>query len=246
MTADDARRLVAELLGTAALLSAVVGSGIVVDTGGSEPATQLFQHAIVVGVTLTALILTFGPVSGAHFNPVVTAVDWWFGGLPARRAIAYVVVQVVGAVLGVLATDAMFGAAVGTLATTARDGLGVVGGEVVATAGLILVIFALARSDRLAAVPGAVGAWIAAAIVFTSSASFANPAVTLARALTDTWTGIALASVPGFLAGQAVGAVLAAALVRWLYHPSPDDAAEVLVPHQQHPQPEHTTPTGAH
>lgn len=232
MSEVDVRRLAAEFLGTALLLSAVVGSGIVVDRGGADAASALFQHAVVVGVALAALILVFGPVSGAHFNPVVTAVDWWFGGLPSTRAVAYVAVQVVGAFVGVLATDAMFGEAVATLGTTARDGIGVAAGEVVATAGLVLVIFALVRTGRTSAVPAAVGAWIAAAIVFTPSASFANPAVTLARALTDSWTGIAPASVPGFLAGQIVGAVAATALVAWLYRPSPTDAADVLLPHE--------------
>lgn len=232
MSGSDTRRCTAELLGTALLLVAVVGSGIVVGRDGTDAASQLFQHAVVVGVTLAALIVTLGPVSGAHLNPVVTAVDWWFGGLPARRAAGYVVAQVVGAVLGVVVANVMFGEPAAALSTTARASAGVAVGEVVATGGLLLVIFGLVRAGRTAAVPGAVGAWVAGAIVFTSSACFANPAVTLARGLTDTWTGIAPGSIPLFLAAQVAGGVVTAVAVRWLYAPSPDEAAEVVVPHR--------------
>lgn len=236
MTGLDARVLVAEFLGTALLLSAVVGSGIVTATDGAA-STQLFQHAVVVGLALVVLILVFGPVSGAHFNPVVTIADWWFGGVTTGRAARYVAAQVAGAVAGVAATNAMFGEAAVAVSANPRDGFGLVAAEVVATAGLVLVIFALVRSDRIAAVPGAVGAWVGAAIFFTASACFANPAVTLSRALTDTWTGIAPASVPGFLLGQAVGVVIAIPLVRWFYAPTPAEAHDVLVPHDQHDRP---------
>lgn len=224
----------AEFLGTAVLLSAIVGSGIVVADGGGDAASQLFQHAVVVGAALVALILAFGPVSGAHLNPVVTLADWWFGGIATGRAVRYVVAQVTGAAAGVLATDAMFGREVAALATTVRGGLGAVAGEALATAGLVLVIFALVRSDRGTAVPAAVGAWIAAAVVFTASDAFANPAVTLARALTDTWTGIAPSSVPGFLLGQALGGLVGTALAAWLYRPTDAEARDVLVPHDEH------------
>ena len=227
MTATGGRRLVAECLGTAALLVAVVGSGITMSDGGAA-STQLFQHAVTVAVALVALILAFGPVSGAHFNPAVTAADWWFGGLPGRRALAYVAVQVVGAIVGTVSTHLMFGLQAVTPGTTGRDGMGVVVGEAVATAGLVIVIFALVRTQRTAAVAGAVGAWIGGAIVFTSSASFANPAVTVARALTDTWTSIDPTSVPGFLLGQAAGVVFAVALVVWLYEPAPAEARRVV------------------
>ena len=227
----DSRRLVAEFLGTAVLLSAVVGSGIVTATDGAR-SVQLFQHAVAVGLVLIVLILVFGPVSGAHFNPVVTLADWWFGGLSAGRAWRYAGAQVAGAVTGTITTNLMFGEAAAALSGRARDGLGLVAGEAVATAGLLLVVFALVHTARTAAVPGAVGAWIAAAIFFTASASFANPAVTLARALTDTWTGIAPASVPGFLLGQAIGVVVAVPLVRWLYAPTPQEAHDVVVPHE--------------
>lgn len=235
-TTTEARRVVAELLGTAVLLSAVVGSGIVTATGGAA-STQLFQHAVVVGLALVVLILVLGPVSGAHFNPVVTAADWWFGGLPAGRAWRYVGAQLTGAVAGTVVTNLMFGEAAVAVAATARDGLGLVVGEAIATGGLLLVIFALVHTQRTTAVPGAVGAWIGAAIFFTASASFANPAVTFARALTDTWTGIAPSSVPGFLAGQALGLVLAVPLISWLYAPTPAEAHDVLVPHDPHDDP---------
>lgn len=227
-----ARRLVAEFVGTALLLAAVVGSGIATATDGAA-STQLFQHAVVVGAALTALIVTLGPVSGAHFNPAVTAVDAWFGGLPGRLAARYVVVQVLGAVAGVVLANVMFGEAPVALAGTGRTGATLVLGEVVATFGLVLVIFGTVRSGNLRAVPATVGAYIAAAIFFTSSASFANPAVTVARALTDTWTGIAPAGIPGFLVGQTAGAAVAAVVVRWLFHPAPADAANVVVPHDQ-------------
>lgn len=227
-----ARQLVAELIGTAGLLTSVVGSGIVVD-GQGPAALQLSLHAAVVGAALVALILMFGPVSGAHFNPVVTAADWWFGGMTGRLALCYVLAQFLGAGIGVLATNTMFGAAVLAISDTPRSEPGVVGAEAIATAGLIVVIFALLRTGRTSAVPVAVGTWIAAAIVFTPSDAFANPAVTLARALTDTWTGIAPASVPGFLLGQAIGLIGAIALLAWLYDPSQHDAADVVVPHHQ-------------
>lgn len=226
---SDARRLVAEFLGTALLLMAVVGSGISTSSDGAA-STQLFQHAVAVGLALTALILVFGPVSGAHFNPVVTLVDWWFGGLSGVRAARYVVVQVTGAVVGTVLTHLSFGLSVAAWSVNPRAGLGLVIGEAIATGGLLLVIFALVRTGQNAAIPGAVGAWIAAAIFFTSSASFANPAVTLARAITDTYTGIAPMSVPAFLIGQALGMVGAALLIRWLYAPTPADAHDVVVP----------------
>lgn len=234
-----AMQLAAEFLGTALLLTAVVGSGIVTSTDGAASA-QLFQHAVAVGAALVALILVFGPVSGAHLNPVVTLADWWFGGLSARRAGAYVAAQVAGATAGTLATNLMFGLPGVSIGTMPRDGAGLVAGEAVATAGLLLVIFALVRTGRSGAVPGAVGAWIGAAIFFTASASFANPAVTLARTLTDSWTAIAPPSVPGFLLGQALGLAVAVPLVAWLYAPTPAEAHDVVLPHEPGP------PTRAH
>lgn len=231
----EARRLVAELLGTALLLAAVVGSGITAEVDGAASA-QLFQHAVVVGTALVALILMFGPVSGAHLNPAVTAADWWFGGMPAGRALRYVGAQIVGALGGTVATSLMFGHEAVTVSATARDGLGLAAGEAVATGGLLVVIFGLIRTGRTQAVAGAVGAWIGAAIYFTASASFANPAVTVARMVTDTYTGIAPTSVPGFLAGQAAGTVGAVVLIAWLYQPTPEDARDVVVPHGGAPE----------
>jgi glycerol uptake facilitator-like aquaporin len=228
--AAEWRRLLAEALGTASLLAAIVGSGIVAQQDGAASA-QLFQHTIVVGLALVALILTFGPVSGAHFNPAVTVADAWFGGLPWRRAGGYVAAQLLGAVAGVAFTNATFGGAALELATTDRSGWGAIAAEAAATAGLIVVIFGLVRSGGGRVVAAAVGAYIAAAIYFTASASFANPAVTVARALSDTYTGIAPAAVPGFLLGQAVGTVVAIGLVRVLFAPAPAEARAVVVPH---------------
>lgn len=231
---EERRALGAELLGTAVLLLAVVGSGIVV---ADEPTlgAALFPHAVVVGVTLVALILTFGPVSGAHLNPAVTIVDAVFGGLPPRRAARYVVAQLTGAVLGTILANLMFSAPVLAVATTARPGAPLVLSEAIATGGLLVVIFGVVRSRNAAAVPYAVGAYITGAIVFTSSASFANPAVTIARTLTDTWTGIAPVDAPGFVLGQVVGAAAAVATIRWLFHPSAEEAAQVVVEHDELP-----------
>jgi glycerol uptake facilitator-like aquaporin len=231
-----ARKLLAEFLGTAFLLVAVVGSGIVTSTDGPASA-QLFQHAVVVGAALAALIVTFGHVSGAHFNPVVTVVDAAFGGMPAALAAGYVLVQVAGAVAGVVVTNAMFSEPLVALSGNSRVGAGLIAGEAVATFGLLIVIFGTVRSGNLRAVPSAVGAYIAGAIYFTSSASFANPAVTVARALTDTYTGIAPGGIPGFVAGQVIGAGLAGVVIRWLFAPGPAEAADVVVPSEPFPDP---------
>lgn len=224
------RRIVAELIGTALLLVAIVGSGIAVS---AEPpgSTQLFQHAVVVGAALAALIFTFGPVSGAHLNPAVTIADALFGGMGRRLAGAYVVAQMAGSLLGVLLANWMFGSPALAVATQERAGVELIGSEALATFGLVVVIFGTVRGRSPAAVPVAVGAYIAAAIFFTSSAAFANPAVTIGRMFTDTWTGIAPAGVPGFLVGQAAGAVAAIALIGYLFRPSADEAHEIVVPH---------------
>jgi glycerol uptake facilitator-like aquaporin len=235
----ELRRLTAELLGTASLLAAIVGSGIVVAQGGDAPA-QLFQHAVVVGVTLTALILAFGPVSGAHLNPVVTLADAWFGGLPWPRAARYVAAQLTGAVLGTAFTNATFGVPAVALASTARPGVAMAAAEGAATAGLLVVIFGLVRTGAGRLVAGAVGAYITGAIVFTASDAFANPAVTVARMLTDTWTGIAPVSVPAFLIGQGAGLAAGIALIAWLYRPRAEHAARVVVPADlDRPTPDH-------
>jgi arsenate reductase len=223
-----ARRLAAELIGTAGLLLAIVGSGITAATDGPESA-QLFQHAVVVGAALGALIVTFGSVSGAHFNPAVTLVDALFGGLSTRLAMAYVAVQLAGGAAGVVLANIMFDLPAVAMSTTQRSGLALLLSEAVATAGLVVVIFGVGRSRHPGAVPAAVGAWIAAAIYATSSTSFANPAVTVGRVLTDTYTGIAPLGVGPFVIAQVVGALAAAALVGWLFRPDPAMAASVVV-----------------
>lgn len=223
-----ARRLAAELIGTAGLLLAIVGSGITAATDGPESA-QLFQHAVVVGAALGALIVTFGSVSGAHFNPAVTLVDALFGGLSTRLAMAYVAVQLAGGAAGVVLANIMFDLPAVAMSTTQRSGLALLLSEAVATAGLVVVIFGVGRSRHPGAVPVAVGAWIAAAIYATSSTSFANPAVTVGRVLTDTYTGIAPLGVGPFVVAQVVGALAAAALVGLLFRPDPAMAASVVV-----------------
>jgi arsenate reductase len=225
-----ARRLAAEFLGTAGLLLAIVGSGITAASDGAASA-QLMQHAIVVGAALAALILTFGPISGAHFNPAVTVVDAVFGGVQWRMAAGYVGAQLAGAICGVMATNLLFGRSVIEIAATERTGLAAATSESVATFGLLIVIFGVVRSGRTDAVPAAVGVWIAGAIYFTPSASFANPAVTVGRMLSDTYTGIAPSGVPGFLAGQLIGAAGAAVVIGWLFRAGADTARDVVVPH---------------
>lgn len=231
MTADTTRRAGAELVGTTLLMVAIVGSGI---TMGGDGAAGLFHHAAVVGAALVALIVTFADVSGAHFNPAVTLAFALDRDLDRREVAPFVVAQVVGAVLGAVIANAMFGEPFAAVAATERGGLGRVASEGLATAGLVLVIFGSVRARREAHVPYVVGAYITGAIVFTSSASFANPAVTIGRAFTATWTGIQAEHVPGFLVGQVVGATLAVLLGRWLFprspDPSPPDGAGTEMP----------------
>jgi glycerol uptake facilitator-like aquaporin len=225
------RRLVAEALGTAFLLAVVVGSGIMGDRlAGGNVAIALLANTIATGTGLVALILAFGPVSGAHFNPVVTLADAWQGGLPWRDVPGYLAAQLLAAPLGVWLAHLMFGEAAFTASTHVRAGLGQFVSEVVATFGLLSVIWACARR-RPTAAPFAVGAYITAAYWFTASTSFANPAVTVARAMTNTFAGIRPADVPAFLAAQILGAGAATALFRWLLPIQPVIAREVVVPH---------------
>lgn len=226
----NGRRLVSEFVGTALLLVAIVGSGIATSVDGSA-SSQLFQHAVVVGAALAALIFTFGPVSGAHLNPSVTIADAVFGGLGRRMAIGYGVVQVGGALVGVALANVMFGEPAFEVAVVARAGAHMFVSEAVATFGLVVVIFGAVRFHVPRVVPVAVGAYITAAIFFTSSSSFANPAVTVARIFTGTWTGIAPAGLGYFLGGQAVGTLLAIGLVGYLFRPTAEQAAEVVLPH---------------
>ena len=241
MRPDLGRRLGAELLGTGLLVTVVVGSGIAAQRlSPDDVGLQLLENAFATALGLTVLILMFGPVSGAHFNPVVSAADWLLGrrsgtGLPRVEVAAYTLAQVVGAVAGAELANLMFEVPVTDLATTARTGAPLLLGEVVATAGLVALIFALARTGRGMLAAPAVGAYIGAAYWFTSSTSFANPAVTVGRVFSDSFAGIAPGSVPGFVAAQVVGAGLAVALVRWLFPsvgtPGDHTADDVVVPH---------------
>lgn len=226
-----ARRAVAEALGTAFLLAAVVGSGIMGDRlAAGSVAIALLANTISTGAALVALILTFGPISGAHFNPAVTLADAWQGGLPWRDAAPYLAAQIGGAFAGVAAAHLMFGEPVFLASHHVRSGSAQMFSEFVATFGLLSVIWGCARL-RSSAVPFAVGAYITAAYWFTSSTSFANPAVTLARAASDTFAGIRPADAPGFVAAQLAGAAAATALFRWLVPSLPDDAEKVVIPH---------------
>lgn len=232
MTAELSRKLLAELLGTAFLLIAVVGSGIAAEVlSPGDRGLQLFESAAATGAALTALILAFGPVSGAHLNPAVTIADRAFGGLTTGAAAGYIAAQVAGAALGVVVANLMFSEPALAWSEQARSGEGLWLGETVATLGLLLVIFGIVRSGRAHTAAYAVGAYIAGAYFFTSSTSFANPAVTVARTLTDTFAGIEPSSAPAFVAFQLVGTVLAVLAIRVL-HPSVSDVAgEVVVPH---------------
>jgi glycerol uptake facilitator-like aquaporin len=228
-----ARRVVAEGIGTALLLAAVVGSGIMGDRlAGGNVAIALLANTIATGAALVALILAFGPISGAHFNPAVTLADAWQGGLAWREAPAYLAAQIAGAFGGVATAHLMFGEPVFSASRHVRSGNAQLFSEFVATFGLLSVIWGCARL-RSSAVPFAVGAYITAAYWFTSSTSFANPAVTMARAASDTFAGIRPADAPGFVVAQLAGATAATALFRWLVPSLPKDAGKVVVPHPQ-------------
>lgn len=220
--ADLGRRVVAEAVGSAFLLLAVVGSGIMASRlSPDDVGLQLLQNAAATAGALIALILMFGAVSGAHFNPAVTLVDRAFGSIGNRTAAAYVAAQVLGACAGVVLANLMFDLPAVEWSTTERTGADLWLSEVVATIGLLLVIQCSVRSGRAAAVPYAVGVWIGGAYFFTSSTSFANPAVTVARTLSDTFAGIAPGSAPAFVAMQLIGAGCAFLLVRYLFATSP-------------------------
>lgn len=213
-----ARRVLAEFLGTAFLLVAVVGSGIAAQTlSPSDTGLALLENAIATGAALVAIILAVGSVSGAHLNPVVSAVDAVFGGLRRTDLAWYVVAQVVGAATGVLLANLMFGLPALNISTHVRSSPGLWLGEIIATLGLLLVVFGLVRSKNTQVAPFAVGAYITGAYFFTSSTSFANPAVTVARTLSDTFAGIAPSSVPGFVLAQVLGAVIACGVIRVLW-----------------------------
>jgi glycerol uptake facilitator-like aquaporin len=210
------KRVAAEAVATAFLLAAVVGSGIMAARlAGGNAALALLANAIATGAALGALILAFGPVSGAHMNPVVTVIDARFARRPVGDVVAYLAAQLGGAIIGVVLANLMFELPAVTVSRQIRSGVGPWLAEGVATFGLVLVVFLVARS-RPPAVAFAVGGYITAAYWFTSSTSFANPAVTIARALSDTFTGIRPADVPAFIVAEVVGAVAAAVFLSWL------------------------------
>lgn len=216
MPADLVRRAAAECLGTAFLLAVVIGSGIMGERlSGGNVAIALLANTLATGAGLVTLILTFGPISGAHFNPAVSLADATQGGLPWREVPAYLVAQVAGAFAGVAAAHVMFGEPLFSASAHAREGTGQLVGEFIATFGLLATIWGTVRT-RPTAVPFAVGAYITSAYWFTSSTSFANPAVTLARAASNTFAGIRPMDVPGFVVAQLLGAAAATAAFAWL------------------------------
>jgi len=227
------RRLAAEFAGSAFLAALVIGSGIAAASlSPGNTGLELLENAAATAAGLFAIILMFGPVSGGHFNPVVSFADAAFGGLRWRDAAAYLPAQVAGCITGALAANVMFGLPAVSISARDRASGPHFFSEIIATLGLIVVIFALARSGRSRATPAAVGAYIGAAYFFTSSASFANPAITVGRMFSDTFAGIAPASAPAYIAAQVTGGVLAVGLIRALYPGvTPAEAETILVPH---------------
>jgi glycerol uptake facilitator-like aquaporin len=228
---NAARRLVAEALGTAFLLAIVIGSGIMAERlAGGNVAIALLGNTLSTGAGLIVLILVFGPVSGAHFNPAVTLADAWQGGLPWRSVPGYLVAQVLGAYAGAAVAHVMFGDPLFFASHHVRSGPAQAFSEFVATFGLLATIWGCLRS-RPNVVPFAVGLYITSAYWFTASTSFANPAVTLARAASDTFAGIRPVDAPAFIVAQLLGAFAATALFRWLVPNLP--AEQVVVPHSE-------------
>jgi len=221
---DLARRLVAETVGTALLIIAVVGSGIMASRLSTDVGLQLLENAAATAGALIGLILMFGAVSGAHFNPIVTLVDRLFGSISTRDTILYTIVQTVGGCIGTVIANVMFELDPINISTHTRSSGALWLSEVVATIGLLLVIHGCVRTGRANAVPFAVGVWIGGAYWFTSSTSFANPAVTIARMLSNSFAGIKPSSAPMFILMQLLGGLLAYALIRFIYpnpHPIP-------------------------
>ena len=224
-------RLTAEFLGSAVLVAAVIGSGIMGERlAGGNVAIALLANTIATGAALVALILTFGPISGAHFNPAVTLADAVEHGIPWPEAVAYMLAQCAGGIAGAVIAHLMFGLRWYTLSSHSRHGWALVLSEFVATFGLLSVIWGCSRL-RSGAVPFAVATYITAAYWFTASTSFANPAVTIARSLSDTFAGIKLSDVPPFIAAQLAGALAATFLFRWLVPNLSAYADRVVVPH---------------
>lgn len=237
---DSARRLLAEFVGTGLLVAVVIGSGIAAERlSPGDAGLRLLENSIATVFGLAVLILVFGPVSGAHFNPVVSVADWLTGRRHGTTTAlgGYIAAQILGAVAGAMLANAMFDLPPIGISTEHRVTVGHLLGEVVATAGLIVVIFALARSGRAALSAAAVAGWIGAAYWFTSSTSFANPAVTIGRVFSDTFAGIAPTSVPGFVAAQVVGAGIGLALTMLLYPATPVTGDDVATADQARVEP---------
>jgi arsenate reductase len=229
-----ARRAFAEIVGTALLLVAVVGSGIAATRlSPDDTGLQLLENALATAGGLAAAIVAVSAVSGAHLNPVVTLVDRWLGHLDTRQALAYIGAQLVGATIGVILANLSFGLDAIDISDRARDGSDLFLAEVMATVGLLLVVVGVARSRRPAIAPFAVAAYIGGAYFFMSSTSFANPAVSVARMFTDTFTGIDPASVPQLVAAQLVGCALAIGVIRVLYGPRPPATTDLIVPREE-------------
>jgi glycerol uptake facilitator-like aquaporin len=226
------RRLTAEFTGTAFLVAGVIGSGIMAERLSDDPGLQLLQNTAATAGVLVALILALGSASGAHFNPAVTLVDRVFGGIDTPTALGYVVAQIAGAIVGAIAANVMFALPAVEWSTTERSAGHLWFAEGVATLGLLVVIFGVVRSGRSAVAAFAVGGYIAGAYYFTSSTSFANPAVTIGRAFSDTFAGIEPASVPMFVVAQLAGAVVATGLILVIYPRVAEVADRVVVPHE--------------
>jgi glycerol uptake facilitator-like aquaporin len=227
------RQALAEFLGSAGLVTVVIGSGIAAQRlSPDDVGLQLLENALATGAGLVALILAFGPVSGGHFNPVVTLADRFFGGVTNRQVAVYLPAQLVGGVVGAVVANVMFDLPAVSISTTDRSAGGLWLSEAVATFGLVVLVFALVRAGRAALAPFAVGAYITAAYWWSSSTSFANPMIDVARTLSDTFAGIAPSSVPMFLLAQFAGGAVAVAVVAVLYPTVPSVADAVVVPQE--------------
>ena len=225
------RRLATEFIGTAFLLIAIVGSGIMAENLTTDVGLQLLANAVATAGALTALILALGSVSGAHFNPAVTLADRAFGGVSNRDTVGYIGAQIAGGIVGVILANLMFELPAVTISLTARSGSHLWLAEGIATLGLLLIIFGVVKSGRSDMAAFAVGAYIAGAIFFTSSTAFANPAVTIARTLTDTFAGIQPSSAPAFIVAELLGTAAAIGIAAFLFSHIEDVADQVVVPH---------------
>ena len=227
------RQVAAELVGSAGLVTVVIGSGIAAQRlSPHDTGLELLENALVTGTGLLALILAFGPVSGGHFNPVITLADRLLGGVSTRQVLTYIPAQLAGGVAGAVVANVTFGLPAVSISAHVRSGGGLLLSEAVATFGLVLLVFALVRSHRAATAPFAVGAYISAAYFWSSSTSFANPMIDVARMLSDTFAGIAPASVGPFIGMQLLGGAIAVLVTVVLYPDAGATAGEVIVPHQ--------------